>query len=162
MNNQDFALAGDLGLGDQIRQWAEAHPADKYPYTIEIALKHLAGFIRLGSIPSAVNPDLFKEIVCSKDPKRAANIAFDILLQIHEERGSSIEDGYVIYTLCDPSAGVKPKPYIESMIRTIAIALSERDTLGFAAQLGTIHPELCAAVDRFLSGKISPGNCKKE
>lgn len=79
-----------------------------------------------------------------------------------EPAAPSVWEGYVLNVLLDRRLGSKPKPYYESMIRTVAIALSEAETIGFAAQLGEIHPELCAAVDSFLSGKLKPGKRRKE
>jgi hypothetical protein len=159
---QDFNLIATVALDEAVKEWGKRHPDE-----IEAALTNINKFIQTGKTPrgSKVYFDFFVEHILpfTLGTEEAGRIARDALIEAFsdlESQGSK-EERWVLYTLCSPSLGSKPKPYYESMIRTISIALSEAETLGFASQLAGIHPELCKAVHDYLTGKLDPGKCRK-
>lgn len=160
---QDFNLCASLGLQDAVKEWAEKNPGE-----LKAALTNLNQFNQTGKTPrgSKIYFPFFVDMILrsSLGPEEAGKIAFDVLTDYYSEylEKGSRESRWVLNTLCSPRYGEKPKPYYEMMIRTIAIALSEMETLGFAAQLSAIHPELCKAVNDFLTGKLQiPDDCEK-
>lgn len=161
--NKDFNLIASLGLQDAVKEWGV-----KYPGELEAALGNLNTFNQTGRTPfgSSAYHELFIGTLCrfSLGAEEAGKIAFGVLTDLYAdylEQGSR-EERWVLYVFRGPSFGLKPKPYYESMIRTISIALSEKDTFAFATQLAGIHPELCQAVHNFLTGKLKiPKDRKK-